>query len=109
VLSNLLTNALNFSKAPAPVTVSARLVEEGIQFAVADRGMGLRPEEHERIFEPFYRGDGATTGRVRGTGLGLAICKGIVEAHGGRIWVESEPGNGATFYFTIPTQRATKG
>jgi PAS domain S-box-containing protein len=109
VLGNLLANALNFSKAPAPVTVSARLVEEGIRFAVSDRGMGLRPEEHERIFEPFYRGEGAAAARVRGTGLGLAISKGIVEAHGGRIWVESEAGKGATFYFTVPAQRVAKG
>ena len=109
VLSNLLANALNFSKAPSPVTMFARLVEEGILFAVADRGMGLRPEEHERIFEPFYRGEGASAARVRGTGLGLAICKGIVEAHGGRIWVESEVGKGTTLYFTIPTQRVAKG
>jgi signal transduction histidine kinase len=71
--------------------------------------MGLRVDEYERIFEPFYRGDGANAARVRGTGLGLAICKGIVEAHGGRIWVESEPGVGSTFYFTLPTQRTGKG
>jgi PAS domain S-box-containing protein len=109
VLGNLLTNALNFSKAPSPVTLSANLVDEGIRFSVTDQGMGLRADEYERIFEPFYRGDGATTGRVRGTGLGLAICKGIVEAHGGRIWVASEVGKGSTFYFTIPTQRAAKG
>jgi two-component system sensor histidine kinase KdpD len=109
VLGNLLSNALNFSKPPSPVTVSATLVEEGIRFAVTDRGVGVRPDEFERIFEPFYRGDGASSGRTRGTGLGLAICKGIVEAHGGRIWVESEPGQGSTFYFTLPTQRAAKG
>ena len=90
VLGNLLTNAVNYSKSPSPVTVSASLVGEDIRFAVADRGVGLRPDEYERIFEPFYRGDGAKAARPRGTGLGLAICKGIVEAHGGRIWVESE-------------------
>ena len=108
VLGNLLSNALNYSKSPSPVTVSARLVGKDIRFAVADRGVGLRADEYERIFEPFYRGDGAKVGRVRGTGLGLAICKGIVEAHGGRIWVESEPGKGSTFYFTLPTHRAAK-
>lgn len=109
VLGNLLSNALNFSRPPSPVTVSATLVEEGIRFAVTDSGVGVRPDEIERIFEPFYRGDGASSGRTRGTGLGLAICKGIVEAHGGRIWVESEPGKGSTFYFILPTQRAAKG
>jgi signal transduction histidine kinase len=109
VLGNLLANALNFSRPPAPVAVSARVVDEDIQFAVADRGVGLRTDEYERIFEPFYRGDGAKAARSRGTGLGLAICKGIVEAHGGRIWVESEAGKGSTFYFTLPIQRDAKG
>jgi len=108
VLGNLLENALNYSKPPSPVTVSAHVVGDDIRFAVADRGGGLRPDEYERIFEPFYRGDGAKTGRVRGTGLGLAICKGIVEAHDGRIWVESEVGKGSTFYFTLPTYPAAK-
>jgi signal transduction histidine kinase/HAMP domain-containing protein len=112
VLGNLLANALNFSKPRSAVAVSALLVGEDIQFAVADRGVGVRPDERERIFEPFYRGDGGTVGPPRGTGLGLAICKGIVEAHGGRIWVESEVGKGSTFYFTLPTsptQRPAKG
>ncbi len=106
VLGNLLSNALNFSRPPSPVTVSARSVGADIRFAVADRGVGVRADEYERIFEPFYRGDGANVGRARGTGLGLAICKGIVEAHGGRIWVESEAGKGSTFYFTLPRHRA---
>jgi K+-sensing histidine kinase KdpD len=109
VMSNLLSNALNFSKDPSPVTVSALLVEEGVRFGVADRGVGVRADEYELIFEPFYRGDGAKAGRARGTGLGLAICKGIVEAHGGRIWVESELGRGSTFYFTLPIYLPAKG
>ncbi len=109
VLGNLLTNALNFSKPPAPVTVSARLVGEDIRFAVADQGVGVRTDEFERIFEPFYRSDGGRVVQPVGTGLGLAICKGLVEAHGGRIWVESEAGKGSTFYFTLPTRPAAKG
>jgi signal transduction histidine kinase/HAMP domain-containing protein len=109
VLGNLLSNGLKFSKYPSHISVSAELVEEDVRFAVADRGMGLRPEEYERIFEPFYRGESANGGRPRGTGLGLAICKGIVEAHGGRIWVESKVGKGSIFYFTLPTSPAAKG
>ncbi|HLA80412.1 MAG TPA: ATP-binding protein, partial [Thermoleophilia bacterium] len=109
VLGNLLSNALKFSRSPSPVTVSARAVGDDIRFAVVDHGVGLRADEHERIFEPFYRGDGTSVGRPRGTGLGLSICRGIVEAHGGRIWVESEAGKGSTFYFTLPTQPSTKG
>jgi signal transduction histidine kinase len=109
VLGNLLSNALKFSKSASRVEVTASLVGDDIQFAVADQGMGLQQEEYERIFEPFYRGGGSNAGRPRGTGLGLAICKGIVEAHGGRIWVESEVGTGSTFYFTLPKHRAVKG
>jgi len=109
VLGNLLSNALNFSKAPSPVTVSAQLAGEEIQFAVSDQGVGLRPDEHDRIFETFYRGEVAIAARTRGTGLGLAICKGIVEAHGGRIWVESELGKGSVFYFTLSTRPVPKG
>lgn len=109
VLGNLLSNALKFSNPPSPVAVSARSVGEDIRFVVTDHGVGLRAEEYERIFEPFYRGDGGSAGRPRGTGLGLAICKGIVEAHGGRIWVESEAGVGSTFYFTLPKHRTARG
>ena len=109
VLGNLLSNALNFSPPAQPVEVSAQLSGEEIRFAVKDRGVGLRADEYERIFEPFYRGDGVGANRPRGTGLGLAICKGIVAAHGGRIWVESELGRGSTFYFTLPTNLSGKG
>jgi signal transduction histidine kinase len=69
---------------------------------VSDTGIGVAPEDHARIFERFYQSDTTSHSRTGGYGLGLAIAKLIVEQHNGRIWVESEPGHGATFSFTIP-------
>jgi signal transduction histidine kinase len=74
-----------------------------VQISVRDNGIGLTQENKDRIFERFYRVDTGSARRTEGTGLGLAICRGIVEAHGGQIWVESEGRNkGSTFYFTLP-------
>lgn len=73
---------------------------------VRDNGPGLGEGEEELIFDKFYRG--ATHGKAPGTGLGLAICKGIVKAHGGRIWAENRPGGGASFKFTIPIEAGDK-
>jgi signal transduction histidine kinase len=74
-------------------------------FWVRDTGPGIPPEHHSRVFDRFWQADG---GDWRGTGLGLAICKGLVEAHGGRIWVESTPGEGSTFRFTLPVASAAE-
>ena len=70
--------------------------------SVRDRGDGLPVEEAQRVFEPFYRGKNAVDREAPGTGLGLTVCRGIVEAHGGRMWVESQTGRGSTFYFSLP-------
>ncbi len=100
VLLNLLDNALKFTPMKGTIQVSAEQIDPGlVLFAVSDTGPGIAPEDQERIFERFTRA-GDTV--VRGTGLGLAFCKLAVEAHGGRIWVESVPNEGATFKFTIP-------
>jgi signal transduction histidine kinase len=72
------------------------------RFSVSDEGLGIPPEEHERIFEKFHRLDPDMTNGVGGTGLGLYICRELVERMDGRIWVESEPGTGTTFSFELP-------
>lgn len=100
LLQNLVENALKFSGEEAPaVRVSGRLEGAWAVLSVADEGIGIEPQYFDRIFEIFQR---LHAGDARGTGIGLALCKRIVERHGGRIWVESEPGAGATFHFTLP-------
>jgi len=100
VLVNLIHNAVKFTRAGGEVTLMAKAVDGSVRFAVRDSGVGIAEEEVPRIFERFYRVDKSRTGS--GTGLGLSIAKHIVEAHGGKIWVESIDGGGSTFYFTIP-------
>jgi two-component system phosphate regulon sensor histidine kinase PhoR len=73
-----------------------------VRIAVSDRGLGIPPSDLPHIFEPFYRGAEAQSRQIRGNGLGLSIVKGIVEAHGGRVGVESAPGKGSTFVMTLP-------
>lgn len=101
VIVNLLHNAIKFTPEGGRIGVRAAQGEgDEVMIEVWDTGVGIAPEDLPRIFERFYRADRARGGG--GTGLGLAIAKHIVEAHGGRIWAESEPGRGATFRFTLP-------
>lgn len=102
VLRNLLTNAIKFSNENSKIEVEARLREEDILFSVRDYGMGIKPEDQLRIFEPFYQVEKHSKRRYGGTGLGLTICRGIIEAQNGKIWVESKVGKGSKFYFTVP-------
>jgi signal transduction histidine kinase/DNA-binding response OmpR family regulator len=106
-LHRLLDNACKFSPGSAAVTVSARVdSDEGAMcISVADQGIGVPPEEQERIFERFYQVDGGLTRRYSGTGLGLALVREIVEAHGGTVSVESEVGVGSTFTLHLPLNR----
>ena len=107
VVRQLVENALKYSPLGSPLSVSARLKNGKIVIGVADRGPGIEDNERFRIFEKFYRGRAHRYG-TEGTGMGLAIAKGIVEAHGERIWVESEPGRGSAFYFTLPVHGGRK-
>ncbi len=100
VFENLIGNALKFTEAGGRVTAGVAPGESGVLFWVADTGRGMTPEELARVFDRFWQAS-ARSGRL-GAGLGLPITKGIVEAHGGRIWVESTPGLGSTFFFSIP-------
>ena len=102
VLTNLMDNAIKFTSYGGKITVRAELVEENVRFAVTDTGLGIPPESHQRVFDRFARLESADG--VKGTGIGLAFCKLAVEAHGGRIWVESDVNHGATFYFTLPLE-----
>ncbi len=104
VLTNLLGNAIKFTPSGGGVRVNAEVEASGMRFSVADTGKGVEPEDQTRIFERFYQSESTSRQRTSGYGLGLAIAKLIVEQHGGRIWVESQPGEGATFWFTLPIE-----
>ncbi len=107
VLSNLVENAAKYSPEGTEIVIEAMANGKEVVVSVTDRGEGIPPEFHERIFERFFRieDDHAHSG----TGLGLAICRGIIEAHGGRVWVESTPGQGSTFRFTLPVAHGVNG
>jgi signal transduction histidine kinase len=99
LLSNLLGNAMKFSPARTTIIIRARPCSGGVEVSVKDSGPGIAAENLPRIFDRFWQGHGQSRA---GVGLGLAICKGIVDAHGGRIWAASKEGRGTTFYFELP-------
>ncbi len=102
VLKNLLENAIQYTPAPGSIRVSAKAEGERAVLCVADTGIGIPSTDQQRIFERFYRVDVARSREAGGTGLGLSIAKHIVEAHQGRLWVESELGKGSRFYVSLP-------
>ncbi|MFL5577135.1 MAG: ATP-binding protein [Gemmatimonadaceae bacterium] len=102
VFSNLLQNALTHSSGSVRLRLSARADARNVLFSVADNGPGIPPEYHELIFRKFERVKSPTVPRVRSSGLGLAFCKLVVDAHGGRIWVQSRPGEGSAFHILLP-------
>lgn len=102
VLRNLLDNAIKYSPDGGTITLQAHSDSLHVLITVSDEGIGIPAEEWNRVFDRFHRVENELTRRMRGAGLGLAVCKGIVEAHGGHIWVESQPGAGSTFCLTLP-------
>ena len=102
VLSNLLSNAVKFTPSDGRIGVGAKTGDNEVLFWVRDEGDGVPPEYRDKIFEKFGQVESRQEGRKLSTGLGLTFCKLAVEAHGGRIWIESEAGRGSTFFFTLP-------
>ena len=102
VLTNLLDNALKYTDPGGRITVDVEAQPEGVRVSVSDTGIGIPAEQQARIFERFYRVDKARSRALGGTGLGLAIVRHLVQAMGGEVYVESEPGRGSTFRFTLP-------
>ena len=106
-LENLLDNAIKYSSTGARVTVTAQTVEHIVCIEVSDEGIGIGPTDLPHIFDRFYRARHGDQHSVKGTGLGLALVKAAVEAHGGTITVESQPGQGSRFSLQIPFEEAT--
>ncbi len=103
LLQNLILNALTYKSRSAPViSITATELESEYLFSVQDNGPGIDPQYQAQVFEPFQRLHSRDD--IEGSGLGLAICRRIIDLHGGKLWVESEGGSGATFFFTLPKQ-----
>jgi len=102
ILRNLIVNAIKFSKAGGNIEISATEKAVWITMAVRDFGVGIHPEVQKILFEKTMGYSTRGTANEKGTGLGLILCKEFVEKNGGTIWLESEPGKGSTFYFTLP-------
>src|SRR6185369_15290083 len=105
ILTNFVNNAVKFTER-GEIRLEIELLERTgekvqLKFSVHDTGMGMTPEQSAKLFQPFTQADMSTTRKHGGTGLGLTICRRLVELMGGRIWLESEPGAGSTFFFTV--------
>jgi signal transduction histidine kinase len=101
-VENLVTNAIKYSSSGGRVAVTAREDDGHVVVSVSDEGIGISSDEQLRIFDRFYRGKAEEVAGVPGTGLGLSIVKAVIDKHGGRVWVDSQPGAGSTFSFVLP-------
>lgn len=106
ILHNLLENAVKYSPQGGEIRVSVKPEEEHLVITVRDQGIGISLADQAKLFRPFQRVEESRLDGTRGLGLGLLVCRRLVEAHGGRIWLESEPGRGSTFFFTLPLGRS---
>ena len=105
VFSNLVENAVKYSPEGTTITIEAYPDGKEVIVSVSDEGVGIPPELQQKVFDRFYQVSSPAVGHKSGTGLGLCICRGIIEAHGGRIWLDSEPGKGTKFSFSIPANQ----
>jgi len=101
-LQNLIENAIKYTLPGGKISISLKRLEDSIEFSIKDTGVGIPKDQQNRVFTKFFRGANAMKLETEGSGLGLFITKNIIEAHGGKIWFESEEGKGTTFYFTLP-------
>jgi PAS domain S-box-containing protein len=106
VISNLLSNAIKYSPKGSHILVNCRRSENEVLFSVEDEGLGIRPEDREKVFDRFYRVESNYTRHISGFGIGLYLSAEIIRRHNGRIWVESENGKGSTFYFCLPLKNS---
>lgn len=104
IMFNLLSNAVKFTAKNGTITINVKLVEQYVQIGVSDTGIGIKSEDIDKLFKPFFQLDSSYSRRYEGTGLGLVLTKHLVELHGGKIWVESNYGKGSTFTFTLPVK-----
>ncbi|MFC1486044.1 sensor histidine kinase, partial [Candidatus Latescibacterota bacterium] len=108
LMKNILSNAVKYSPKGGKIRISGKVIKNDLQVSVEDHGIGMTPEQVEKVFDKFYRAD-ASDSAPEGTGLGMVIVKHIVESHGGSVWVESEFGKGTTVRFTLPIHSNNKG
>ncbi len=109
ILHNLLENAVKYSPDGGYIRVSAKMNSDHLVIGVSDQGIGISEQDQAKLFAPFQRLESSRVEGIQGIGLGLLVCRRLVEAHGGRIWVESEPGKGSTFFFNLPLKREEEG
>ncbi|MDD5039291.1 MAG: PAS domain S-box protein, partial [Dehalococcoidales bacterium] len=105
IVSNLVENATKFAPKGSEITIEAKVADDKVVVTVADHGIGISAKDIKKLFDRFYQSDNVVSGQKKGTGLGLAICKGIIESHDGKIWIESKIGKGSRFSFSLPVSK----